>query len=255
MPLTALPVLLALTVLCFGAGQVTGSSGGGSASSDERERDATTQPDSARWVRFDARVIVASRGFAEGLGLDPDPVEALMTSEATVASLGDLTGQVLIDAAGMDRQARLMAAAPLLAEEGKPVSALLTASPAYVAMPEPTTDDAPQLTCVLRAARITDADHAMHGGLRLQGMVLGGIDLAMPRPEQRDTAQALDVPSVRFAIDLPDGDHAFLALPFDLTDLYDGQAPDQPITLLLIRATGISDDLVDRSASRTTPAT
>jgi hypothetical protein len=222
------------------------------AEQDEARDAATPAP---RYLQLDARVLVVPRDFADDLALDPSPVEALLASDATVISVGELTGQVLAEAAAMHERGRVLRAGPLLAREGQAVSALLAAEPTFVAMPRPDADaePLPQVSCVLRGTMAADEDGQWEGTIALTGLVLGGIDLALaePRGDATGEAEALAVPSVRFAIDLPDGDHALLALPIDLTAAFDGPAPEDALSLLLIRATAVQEELVRRDATAT----
>jgi len=201
-----------------------------------------------RYLQFETRVLVVPRGYADDLALDPSPVEALLASEATVISVGELTGQVLAEAAAMHERGRVLAAGPLLARDGQAVSALLAPEPTFVAMPRPDADaePLPQISCVLRGSLAEDDDGEMPDTIALTGLVLGGIDLALTekRNEAHGEAEAMAVPSVRFAINLSEGDHALLALPIDLTGVFDGPAPEKPLALLLIRATIINEGLV-----------
>jgi len=218
-------------------------------------RDAA--PDSPTYLQLDARVLTVPRDFADDLALDPSPIEALLASDATVIRVGQLTGQVLAEQAAMHERGRVLTAGPMLARDGQAVSALLSPAPRFVAVPEPDADaqPLPQVSCVLRGSVQRDEAGRATGPIALTGLALGGIDLALaePRHDASGEAEALNVPSVRFALDLADGDHALLALPFDLSAVFDGPAPDQPLALLLIRATIVTEGLVQRDPTDTRP--
>ena len=210
-------------------------------------------PPTPKYLQLDARVLVVPRDFADDLALDPSPIEALLASDATVISVGELTGQVLADAAAMHERGRLLTAGPLLARDGQTLSTLLAPQPTFIALPQPVdAEPLPQVSCVLRGTIEMDEDGRPVGTVQLHGLVLGGIDLALAEPQDaaHGDAEALAVPSVRFAIDLADGEHALLALPFDLTAVFDGPAPKNTIALLLVRAAIVQDGLVQRDAPR-----
>ncbi len=243
------PAVTTLMLLC-GSPALLASPGTGGG------QEAEPAPATPTYLQIDARVLVVPRDFADDLALDPSPIEALLASDATVISVGDLTGQVLTDAAAMHERGRLLTAGPLLARDGQTVSTLLAPQPTFIALPQPAdVDPLPQVSCVMRATIEKDQHGRPLGTIQLHGLALGGIDLALAEPKDaaHGDAEALAVPSVRFAIDLADGDHALLALPFDLTAVFDGPAPRNAIALLLVRTSIMRDGLVQHEAPSQTP--
>jgi len=194
-----------------------------------------TQP---TYLELDASILLVPPSFADDLELDPSPIEALLESDATLVAMPELTGQLLADAAAMHPRGRLLRAPATVAREGQTTALLISAEPAFVAMPAEAEAPAdPQVSCLLRA-------RVEGGRVHIAGLVLGGIDLALAEGGAAG-AEAAAVPSVRFHTRVPDGDVVMLVLPFDLSEAFaPADAPADMVALLLVRASVIRDGVV-----------